>query len=714
MQNTHTITFTGDTSLGDYYLSKPQQKAALYRLENNPVSFFEGVKQVIEGSDHLIINFESVLAKNPEIVLYDKKYPNYDDPDRTISMLKALGVTAVCLANNHTMDFGPEIMRMTKQTLETAEIESFGGDEDVTLASKPLIILLEGIEKVKRVYVFSGLYASKRYHEEFSFFSQKEKMGVCPLEIQTLQKTISELRIREPEAIIIVCPHWQGFDYKRVSPKIESLCRNIIDSGADYIFAHGTHMVNPIEKYKDGLIAYSLGNFVFNSPGRYNQHKAPPYSLIVRLEITEHGGEWNVEERFYPIISDNKRTGFRCRTIEEIESMELCDTLSKMIYSPFESSFISKNDKRGVYILPVGPPLKNTKVNDDPGSFYETIRSLIWKTPNVYSSEIFSTKTLLAGEFSKRGHEAKVLGKYLTVEIKKKRLYYLESESSHTSLLGWRMLKNKAHARDLFRMAGLSIANGRCYKKDQKEEAEAFGLSLNACVVKPIDGRKGLGITVGVRGKNAFQRAWENASSATSEGILVEEQFCGGVEARYMVVGNKCVAVIQRVPPHVIGNGVDSIEILINKKNEERGKNPHLKNKPIIMNSHRVEEIRKQGFELGSVPPKDMPVLIDWKSGLSSGADSYDITAEAHRNYKEIAECVSHVMDGLDVIGVDILAVDHKKAASNADYIIVEANTRPGIGGHHYPVYGNPINVAGYIVEHGLKMIAKQTSSENP
>jgi hypothetical protein len=64
-----------------------------------------------------------------------------------------------------------------------------------------------------------------------------------------------------------------------------------------------------------GIIACSIGNFVFNSPGRYRKMQAPPYSFIVKLHITENEGQWHVAPCFYPIVSDNLTTGFQVRPV---------------------------------------------------------------------------------------------------------------------------------------------------------------------------------------------------------------------------------------------------------------------------------------------------------------------------------------------------------------------------------------------------------------
>ncbi|EEG77526.1 metallophosphoesterase family protein [Dethiobacter alkaliphilus] len=72
MAKKFTITFAGDTSLGDYYLDKQGNEENIERLHNEPLSFFAGVKPLVKESDYFILNFESVLAGHPTTSLEGK------------------------------------------------------------------------------------------------------------------------------------------------------------------------------------------------------------------------------------------------------------------------------------------------------------------------------------------------------------------------------------------------------------------------------------------------------------------------------------------------------------------------------------------------------------------------------------------------------------------------------------------------------------------
>ena len=328
------------------------------------------------------------------------------------------------------------------------------------------------------------------------------------------------------------------------------------------------------------------------------------------------------------------------------------------------------------------------------------------KKASIYHEEAMSTGRLIAREFVKLGYEVDFSGKMGIVKGCDKRLLFLETETSQTSLLGYRILKNKKRAREFFKEAGVSIARGKTFRQNGKNQAWAFALKCMSAVIKPVGGNKGRGVTVGVKSEREFDDAWNNAIKISKQGVLVEKQFKNGIEARYLVVGGQCAAVVLRIPPHVIGNGVDTLSTLIEEKNKKTMNHPLLDNKLIRLNDYRLGVIKKQGFGLSSIPPKGFMVVIDLKAGISTGADSADITDEVHPTFKQIAERVAAVVPGLDVIGVDILAHDHTRPSREDNYIVIEANTRPGISAHHFPVYGEPRNVAAKIVEHMMETLA--------
>lgn len=348
------ITFVGDTSLGDNDLRKIRNQDIRNRLENDPQSFFEGVTPLIDKTDHLIINLETVLADNPAPV-FEKNYLKWDDPERTISILKKIGVTAASLANNHIMDYGSDLMLETERKLTAAGINCFGVGENLRKASKPLELTLKGKYSSKNVYIITGMRASKRYHEKYRFFAGPDNAGVNSLDKDHIIETIKRVKRNDSQALIIVCPHWQGIDYKWAHQRLARLCRSFIDHGADFVIGHGPHMIQQVEQYSRGFIVYSIGNFVFNTRGEYKKRGAPPYSFVARMELRESKKNWVAGCKLYPLLTDNRRQKFCVKPVTKSEAVDAYNqlALNTVELNKFLGSFKLERDQHGWHIAPL-------------------------------------------------------------------------------------------------------------------------------------------------------------------------------------------------------------------------------------------------------------------------------------------------------------------------------------------------------------------------
>ncbi len=313
-----------------------------------------------------------------------------------------------------------------------------------------------------------------------------------------------------------------------------------------------------------------------------------------------------------------------------------------------------------------------------------------------------TSSDLVAHEFRMLGCQVEVNERLVFAKIGNRIVLTFDSETSYTSRAGTRLLKNKALARQFLKDAGLQVAQGRFFVKDQKSKARQYVEQICRGVVKPVDGNHGNGVSVDVSVEE-FDTAWNLAAVLTRSGVLIEEYFTGGSEARYLVVGGKCVGVLVRLPPTVVGDGVKSIGDLVRTKNKRKRTIPCRQSHLIKMDKHRLNMLEKQGLSLSSVLADGEQLIIDTKAGLSTGGDAYEITDIARPELKQIAEKVAAIAPGLDVIGVDILANDHIDTNGALDYIIVEANTRPDLSGHRFPDYGTPKNVHREVAEHCYK-----------
>jgi len=263
---------------------------------------------------------------------------------------------------------------------------------------------------------------------------------------------------------------------------------------------------------------------------------------------------------------------------------------------------------------------------------------------------------------------------------------------------------NKFLSKRFLEARGVPVPEGAYFKSHEVEKGFAYARDLVPdVVVKPVDGGNGVGVSVGIRDATEFRAAWTFACSYSGAGVVVERKFPGALEARFLVVDGRCVSITGRVPPFVIGNGVDSVEELVDQKNGERRTNPNLVDKLIVLDGDRSERLRLAGLEPGSVLARGRFLMFDAKAGLSTGADSIQMLGCVDDSYLQMAEVAAGAIPGMQACGVDIMAEDFMRPASPDNAVVIELNDGPGIGGHHFPVYGEPRDVAALIVEQAVR-----------
>ncbi|MGQ0522750.1 MAG: CapA family protein [Betaproteobacteria bacterium] len=176
-------------------------------------------------------------------------------PD-ALRVLKALRITAVSLANNHMLDYGPVALAETLQHLDAAGIGHVGAGLNYEEANRPLLIEARGTKLAFLAYVF--LYSAS------TEMATRTRAGVSDHRMRTILPRIRSL-VRDGYCVL-VSVHW-GIEYSFYPlPYQMAQARRMIDAGATLIVGHGPHYLQGIESWRDGRIVYSLGNCIFDEP----------------------------------------------------------------------------------------------------------------------------------------------------------------------------------------------------------------------------------------------------------------------------------------------------------------------------------------------------------------------------------------------------------------------------------------------------------------
>lgn len=327
-----------------------------------------------------------------------------------------------------------------------------------------------------------------------------------------------------------------------------------------------------------------------------------------------------------------------------------------------------------------------------PGGLPHTLQMPEYPDPMSTSyGEFYDLSThLIAREVVSRGHTDLTWFErdLFMVEIGGRTYAWNKSQCNAVSTMAVKMSVRKDRTRIALKRAGVAVADGGAYLRSQYARAAAHAERIGwPVIVKPANSSKGRGVGVAY-GPEDFAASWEAAD--IGDRIIVERRHVGD-EARFLVVQGSTFAVVGRTPAHVMGDGVSSLADLVEAKNKLRSENPHLSNRLIRPDAGTID--------LDRVPIAGEHVVLDHRGGLSSGADSRDMTEVVHSSWRRVAEQATYAIPGLGVAGVDIIATDWREPAGNHNHIVVEVNSRPIIGGHHFPWEGKSRNAAGAIVD---------------
>jgi cyanophycin synthetase len=269
--------------------------------------------------------------------------------------------------------------------------------------------------------------------------------------------------------------------------------------------------------------------------------------------------------------------------------------------------------------------------------------------------------------------------------------------SDFTSAIAVEIAQDKDDTKRVLEHIGLPVPSGRVATtlEDAIDAAEEIGFPV---VLKPLDSSQGRGISERLDDSDRVRSAWP-AASAVSRKVVVE-QYGSGRDHRVLVVRGKVVAVAERVPAHVIGDGTRTIGELIDEVNSdpERGTGHTKRLTRLPKDQRTVEFLVTRGLTLESVPEHGERILLRATANLSTGGTSIDRTDEIHPDNATACEMAAGVV-GLDIAGIDVLTPDISVPFRENQSFIIEVNAAPGIRMHTHPAEGRARNVAAPIID---------------
>jgi len=271
--------------------------------------------------------------------------------------------------------------------------------------------------------------------------------------------------------------------------------------------------------------------------------------------------------------------------------------------------------------------------------------------------------------------------------------------TSLTGSLAVDIASDKELTNRLLAAAGLPVPTSEVVRTadDAVRMARRIGYPV---VLKPLDGNHGRGVAIDLNSEEGVRAAFVPAYEESRRGYVLVESMITGKDYRVLVVGGNMVAIAERVPAHVIGNGASTVSELVEQTNSDprRGVGHEKVLTRIEVGDGAVELVRAQGFEMNDVPPRGELVKLALTGNMSTGGISIDRTFEAHPDNVDIAEEAARVV-GLDIAGIDFLCPDITQPVRETGGAICEVNAAPGFRMHTHPTVGEPQFVAKPVVD---------------
>jgi len=247
-----TLTACGDIITGRHVAERMAQHGVYYP--------FEKVAPYTKGADIIYGVLECPLSDRVEAPYTGTEFLA---PSNTIEGIKLCGFNILALANNHSTNFGRQVFTDTLDLLKSNNIRYVGGGKDSTEAFSPTFMDVKGVRFAFLDYnSITGSASAGANQAGVADIRMKPWFTDDPKDIELVKNAISEARKKSD--VVVVGFHWGKEDEYLPGESMKKMAHNAVDAGADLVIGTHPHSVESFEYYNGKVIAYSLGNFVFD------------------------------------------------------------------------------------------------------------------------------------------------------------------------------------------------------------------------------------------------------------------------------------------------------------------------------------------------------------------------------------------------------------------------------------------------------------------
>jgi poly-gamma-glutamate capsule biosynthesis protein CapA/YwtB (metallophosphatase superfamily) len=219
---------------------------------------FSGVEPVVTSADLLVANLECVISNLGEP---QPKAYRFRAPPQAADALALAGIDIVSVANNHAMDYGSAALADMTAQLKERKILTVGAGKNAAAAHAPVVVERKGLRIAFLAYV-DVLVESKTGFDTRTWVAGPNSPGIAWADPKQMAIDIQAAKVVADVVVVLLHAGLEG--RAEVYPSQQTEARTAIDAGAALVIGAHPHVLQKTEKYHDGLIVYSLGNFVFD------------------------------------------------------------------------------------------------------------------------------------------------------------------------------------------------------------------------------------------------------------------------------------------------------------------------------------------------------------------------------------------------------------------------------------------------------------------
>ena len=292
-------------------------------------------------------------------------------------------------------------------------------------------------------------------------------------------------------------------------------------------------------------------------------------------------------------------------------------------------------------------------------------------------------------------------GKLFSLSSEDRTHYFFRTRGDKVTNEAVEIGMDKERTKQYLSKAGVPVPNGKRFSQDEHDDeiinyaSKTLGFPV---VLKPTDGSFGRGVVTNIQDINALKRALDYARRNHGESDWIIEKYIPGDEYRLYVVDDEVVGAIRRVPANVVGDGVNTIRTLIEKKNSERKKNPRLESCLIKIDQEVLNFLESNNYNLESIPEQGTQVFLTNKGNISLGGDPVDCLDDLSDDVKTTAIQTLRSIPGLPHGAVDLIVTNN--CVEESGVLVLEVNPTAQIGSILFPLKGKARNVPKAIIDY--------------